>query len=244
MGTAASLRFEVGAASHPGRLRAVNEDAYLDHAAAGLWAVADGMGGHDAGQLASRTVVEALHDIAPPVSAAQLLADCEARVVEANARLRQHAAEEGLTIGTTLAVLLTFEALYAAVWSGDSRIYLIRDGALALLSRDHTEVQDLVETGVLTEAERRTWPRRNVITRAIGVGASPELEIVQGGLAEEDRFVLCSDGLTTHVGDPEILARAASAPPQEACDALVGLALERGGLDNVTVLVVRCAGAR
>jgi protein phosphatase len=243
MTTAASQTFETGAASHPGKLRSDNEDAFLDHAAAGLWAIADGMGGHDDGRLASTTVIEALRNIGPPSSAAELLSGCEARVIEANRQLRQLAAGQGLTIGTTLAALLTYDAHFACVWSGDSRIYLIRDGSIAMLSRDHTEVQDLVESGALTESERQSWPRSNVITRAIGVSAHPELEIVQGTLAQGDLFVICSDGLTNHVSDAEILAGVHSASSQAACDALVALALDRGGTDNVTVMAIRYAAA-
>lgn len=231
--------FEAGATTHAGKVRGENEDSFLANTPVGLWVVADGMGGHDAGRLASLTVVETLGRIAAPQSAADLLAQCEARIVEAHARVQQMAAERGSLIGTTLAVLLAFGADYACVWSGDSRIYRVRDGAIALLSRDHTEVQDLVDRGVLTADEARTWPRRNVITRAIGVGVAPELEMDHGRLTPGDVFVLCSDGLTNHVGEQEMRATIATGSPQQASDALVALALERGGSDNVTVVVVR-----
>jgi protein phosphatase len=238
-----SSRFETGSATHPGKLRTENEDAFLDNAPIGLWAVADGMGGHDAGQLASTTLIEALGTISPTNSAAELLVQCEARIVETNSHLLRIAAERRTTIGTTLALLLAYGVNYACIWSGDSRIYRIRDGAIARLSRDHTEVQDLVDQGLLTAEEGRVWPRRNVITRAIGVGTEPELEIQQGVLVPDDTFVLCSDGLTTHVHDDEILQHVAYVLPQGASDALVALALDRGGTDNVTVVVVHHAEA-
>jgi serine/threonine protein phosphatase PrpC len=136
-------------------------------------------------------------------------------------------------------VLLAHERHFACVWSGDSRIYLVHDGSISLQSRDHTEVQELVSEGKLSPSEARTWPRRNVITRAIGVNADPELEIRDGVLRAGDAFVLCSDGLTGHVEDREILERVVNSESQHACDALVDLTLSRGAADNVTVVVVR-----
>jgi protein phosphatase len=129
------------------------------------------------------------------------------------------------------------------VWSGDSRIYRIRKSQIQQLSVDHTEVQQLVDEGKLTAEEARTWPGRNVITRAIGTYDSPELEIVHGTLELGDTFIICSDGLTQHVEDREILAVAASHPPQRACDLLVDLTLGRGATDNVTVVMVRSYSA-
>jgi protein phosphatase len=232
--------FEAGAATDVGKVRRQNEDNYLVATKCGVWAVADGMGGHEAGDLASRVVIEELERIAAPSSAAELLASCEARLVGANNRLKEIAHERGgVLIGTTVAVLLVYQEFYACVWSGDSRIYRIRDLAIEQLTVDHTEVQQLVAEGRLTAAEARTWPRRNVVTRAIGVYESPELEIVSGVLEPGDIFVICSDGLTAHVEDREILAVAARNPPQRACDLLVARTLDRGASDNVTVVAVR-----
>jgi protein phosphatase len=220
-------------------VRGHNEDNLLARPETGVWAVADGMGGHEAGDLASKTVIDALHSIEPARSAAELLASCEQRVVAANATLAEIGRQRGGTIGTTIAVLLAYDAHFACVWSGDSRIYLVRDGAIGLLSRDHTVVQELVASGQLSEAEARNAPGRNVITRAIGINEDPELEIRDGALLAGDAFVLCSDGLTTHVEDNEILEQVMSAAPQPACDALIGLTLSRGAVDNVTVVVTR-----
>jgi len=231
--------FEAGAATHVGKVRHNNEDNYLIHPRAGLWAVADGMGGHLSGEIASGIVVEELGAVSPPASAAALLASCEAQLVAANGRLRELSRQHNGTIGTTVVVLLVHDRHYACVWSGDSRIYRIRAGAIEQVTVDHTEAQELIAAGSLTAAEARTWPRRNVITHAIGVADDPELEMVDGGLLPGDTFVLCSDGLTAHVDDNEILAAAAGAAPQEACDALVALTLDRGAVDNVTVVVVR-----
>jgi protein phosphatase len=233
-------RFEAGAATHVGKLRQENEDSYLVASRSGVWAVADGMGGHAAGDLASHTVVEELERIAAPSSAAELLADCEARMVSANSRLKNIADQRGgAVIGTTVAVLLAYEEFFACVWSGDSRIYRIRGARIEQMSVDHTEVQQLVADGRLTAEEARTWPGRNVITRAIGVYDDPELEMIDGTLEPGDIFVICSDGLTNHVEDREILALATHNPPQRACDLLIDLTLDRGASDNVTVVLVR-----
>jgi serine/threonine protein phosphatase PrpC len=235
----AKSSIEAGAATHVGKVRQQNEDNYLVATRRGLWAVADGMGGHAAGDVASRTVVEELAAIAIPASASELLASCEQHIVSANSRLKELGDERGALIGTTVAVLLIFDGHYAAVWSGDSRIYRVRKHRIEQISVDHTEVQELISEGRLTAEEARAWPRRNVITRAIGVSDDPELEIKGGALEAGDIFVLCSDGLTAHVDDKEILTLASAHPPQKACDLLVDLTLDRGAVDNVTVVVVR-----
>ena len=131
-------------------------------------------------------------------------------------------------------MLLVYEQFFACVWAGDSRIYRIRQSKIEQLSVDHTEVQELVADGKLSEEEARPWPRRNVITRAIGTYDDLELELTNGTLDHGDIFVICSDGLTNHVEDREILALAKNNPPQRACDLLVELTLDRGGTDNVT----------
>jgi protein phosphatase len=229
-----------GAATHPGRVRQHNEDKYLVLPDSGVWAVADGMGGHEAGSLASATVADALRSIGSPASAPDLLARLEDRILRANRRLKEIARERGgnAVVGSTIAALLVFDRHYAVVWSGDSRLYRIRGGQIEQLSRDHTEAQELVDKGVLRADEAKTWPRRNIVTRALGVHDVPELDIDHGVLEHGDVFVICSDGLTAHVSDGEILDAVARAEPQAACDALVALALDRGGTDNVTVVVI------
>jgi protein phosphatase len=234
------LTFETGAASHPGKVRKRNEDGYLAQPETGVWAVADGMGGHEAGHIASSMVIQSLQSIGTPASAPDLLARFEDRVFRANSRLKEMAQSRGGTMGATMAALLAFDGYYACIWSGDSRVYLIRSGGIAQLSRDHTAAQELVDKGILSKEEARRWPGRNVVTRAIGVSDDAELEIEHGALQADDVFVICTDGLTAHVEDSEILQHAGKQIPQAACDALIALTLGRGGTDNVTVVVVRC----
>jgi serine/threonine protein phosphatase PrpC len=147
---------------------------------------------------------------------------------------------EAAVVGTTLIALLVHGAHYACVWCGDSRAYLRRNGALSRVSRDHSAVQELIDRGLLDEEEARAWPGRNVVTRALGANEQAELELVDGPIHAGDRFLLCSDGLTTHVRDKEIAALIAGGEPQKACDDLLHLTLDRGASDNVSIIIVDC----
>lgn len=232
--------YETGIATDPGKVREVNEDGSYASAEAGIWLIADGMGGHANGKLASGKIVEAAATIGRAASAPDLLARFHDRMLRTNREIQALSSANGGVMGATVAAVLIYGNHCACVWSGDSRVYLMRGGTISQLSRDHTEVQGLVDQGLLTSEEARNWPRRNVITRAIGVFDDPEIETVHGKVLPGDRFVLCSDGLTGHVSDAEILDIADNFPPQDACDRLVGLTLSRGALDNVTVIIARC----
>jgi protein phosphatase len=235
-----NLSFEAGAASDIGKVRERNEDSFLLADESGVFAVADGMGGHDAGDLASRTVVEELAQIAVPLSAAELVASCRARLHNADSRLKAIARQRGgLTIGTTAAVLLVHGRSCTCVWAGDSRIYRIRKGAITQMSVDHNQVQELLAQGGISLAQARLSPLRNIITRAVGVFDELEFETACDVVEPSDIFVICSDGLTAHVEDHEILKVATSNRPQPACNHLVRLTLDRGATDNVTVIIVR-----
>ncbi|CAO4176425.1 PP2C family protein-serine/threonine phosphatase [Methylorubrum aminovorans] len=231
--------FVCGGASHPGCVRQLNEDRYLVAPEIGVFAVADGMGGHEAGEVASTVLVNCLASIGGAVSPSDLLARLEDRLLRANGQIQDVARARGKVIGTTVAVLLAFGRDYACIWAGDSRIYRLRARELQQLSHDHTEVQQLIDAGTLTVEEARTWPRRNVITQAVGVRPEPEFERTSGVLEAGDIFLLCSDGLTGHAEAEDLRLRLDGAEPQIACDSLIALALERGGTDNVTAVVVR-----
>ena len=232
-----------GAATHPGLVREINEDRYLVAPESGVFAVADGMGGHHAGDRASAALVESLATVGTAVTPNDLRARLEDRVLRAHMAIQTLGAESGRIVGSVVAVLLVFGHDFACLWSGDSRIYLIRGGRIAQLTRDHTEVQELLDNAVLTPEEAQAWPRQNVITRAVGVHDRPELDFHAGTIEPGDVFVICSDGLTAHADDADILRLAAGREAQGASDALLALALERGGRDNVTVVVVRFAAA-
>lgn len=164
-------------------------------------------------------------------------------MVAANQEMRAYAAREGrAVIGTTLVAALIFEAHFACLWCGDSRAYLWRAGALRLLTHDHSETQDLVDRGVLDPEEAKLWPRRGVLTRALGASEAPELDLVSDRWAPGDRLLLCSDGLTAHCGDADIAEALAGDDPQAVCDGLIALTLQRGGSDNVTVIALHFEG--
>ena len=230
-------------ATHVGLKRQRNEDNYVLRPEAGLWAVADGMGGHGGGDVASRMVAEALARLPAAASGEALLAAVEAAVADAHREMRAYAQAQGRAVmGTTLVALLLFGSHYACVWCGDSRAYLLRDGALRQLTHDHSETQDLVDRGVLDPEEARVWPRRSVLTRALGATETPELDLLSDRWAPGDAFLLCSDGLTAHCGDADIAAALAGEDPQAACDNLIALTLQRGASDNVTAIALRLAG--
>lgn len=238
-----SFQSDSYAVSHAGCVRPLNEDNFLVEPQSGLWLVADGMGGHDAGEVASASIVEHLATMGIATSAPDLRARFEDRLARAHAEIRRVAQERGVTIGSTVAALLAIDGRFACLWSGDSRVYLVRDDAISQVSRDHTEVQELLDRGVITPDEARNWPRRNVITRAVGVSDDIDVDIAQGELQPGDTFVLGTDGLTAHVSDGEILSAVAGGSPQQACEALLRTVLARGGTDNVTIIVVRMLDA-
>jgi serine/threonine protein phosphatase PrpC len=236
-----AFAFQTACVTNVGLARELNEDNVLSRPDIGLWAVADGMGGHGGGDVASGAVVAALRTLAPTASASQLLAEFEQTIMRINADLRaMRRARAGAILGTTLVALLVHGPHFACVWCGDSRVYLRRNGILSQVSRDHSEVQELVDRGLLRKEEAMTWARRNVVTRALGAADEAELEIVDGPAYVGDRFLLCSDGLTVHVPDDEIESVLGAVHPQKAVDELLHLTLERGASDNVSIIVVDC----
>lgn len=236
-----NFRFESWGLSDAGRVRELNEDRFLMQPELGLWVVADGMGGHAAGEVASDQIVTSLATLGVSSSASDQQARFVDRLARANRQMREYSASHnGMTMGATVAALLTYQSQFCCFWMGDSRVYQVRRGVLTQISHDHSEVQELVDKGTLTRDEARTWPRRNVITRAVGAREHLDVEAVGGTVEVGDTYLLCSDGLTSHVTDNDILAALQGKSPREACEHLVQLALEGGGTDNVTVVVFRC----
>jgi len=225
------------AASHPGAIRPRNEDNMVDRPDIGLWAVADGAGGHGAGDVASAAIAEALEALPPGLSAAEMLAQVRLRLMAVHQALQQQAQARpnGGIIASTIVVLLARGGHYAALWAGDSRAYLLRGGMLHRVTRDHSLVQELVDAGTLTEEEAERHPQANVITRAIGAEGELELDKVSDRILPGDRFVLCSDGVFKELSESQIAALAAEGAVAEQ---LVQAAIAAGGRDNVTVVVV------
>ena len=240
MTCASQFRWTSSARSDAGRVREINEDACLDQPEPGRWAVADGMGGHAVGDLASRLVIDSLSRLASPVSMKTLIADARARLQTANRQLRDEAARRQVQrIGSTVVVLLACDRFCGYLWAGDSRIYLYREGQLRQLTRDHSQVEELKSLGVLTEEEARHHPAQHMITRAVGATDVLELDDDAIEVADGDVFLLCSDGLSNELTDDEIVAVLNSAERENASEQLVELALARGGRDNITAVVVQ-----
>ncbi|HTN13424.1 MAG TPA: protein phosphatase 2C domain-containing protein [Sphingomonadaceae bacterium] len=240
------MGFECVLRTHVGLRRKLNEDALVSLPERGLWAVADGMGGHDAGEVASAKVVEVLSALPVPAQPSHADPDLQARqAVEAlkgaNDALIDlgHQGPEQRTIGSTVVGLAIGNGQYRCFWAGDSRAYRYRDGAIVQITRDHSLVQDLVAAGMLDPNDAEKHPNANVITRA--VGAAEELHIeTKGGVAfPGDIFLLASDGLTRMVTQVEILAALYSKPLEQAVDSLLEMVLARGAPDNVTMVIVR-----
>ena len=237
----AEFRFDSATATDVGRVRSVNEDSHYASDEAGIWLVADGMGGHAAGDFASQTIAGQAATVGRAVSRQDLKQRFLQRLALANSAILAHSMTLGRgAIGSTLAALLVKDGAYVCVWSGDSRVYRLREGLLQRVSKDHTEVQSLLDAGAITPEEAANWPRKNVITRAIGVTEPPEYEIREGLVADGDLFLICSDGMTEYFEDPEIESVLNEGG---ALDVLarrfVQGAVDRGGKDNVSVVIMQ-----
>jgi len=229
------VKINWGAATDVGKRRAGNEDALLVDADRMLFAVADGMGGHNAGEVASATAIEALRATYkdPPH-----LSDA---VKEANDAVIQKAATEAgyENMGTTLTAVAVDGDTATISHVGDSRAYLLRDGELTQVTDDHSWVEQLVREGKLTPEEAEVHPQRSIVTRALGIEANVTVDNDSVDLAPGDRVLICSDGLTSMVREPEIAATLRrDSNPQRAADGLVAAANKAGGEDNITVIVL------
>ncbi len=233
-----SLRLVSTATTHPGLVRRVNEDRHCERPQDGLWVVADGMGGHAHGDWAAHAVVQALEGVELPAdfdAAVQTVAD---GVHSANRRIWAEAQRREQQMGSTVVALLIRDDRFAALWVGDSRAYLLRDDMLVPLTRDHSQVQEMVDRGLIAPEDAAHHPRGHVLARAIGVGARIAVDVVADSVEPGDRFLLCSDGLSGPVVDEELRQSLSRSSPSEAVEALLAQALARGAPDNVTAIVV------
>jgi len=233
-------RFCSWAVTHPGAKRTHNEDAYVDRPDLGIWAVADGAGGHQAGEVASGMIAKALQEIPKGLPAPELLAQVRLAVENTHVALREEAARRGpdVLVASTIVVMLARGDHFACLWAGDSRAYLLRDGVMSQITRDHSLVQELLEAGAIRPEEALNHPRGNVITRAVGAEADEiVLDKVSDRLLPGDRFLLCSDGLCKTLPESDLahlLASADGTSPQ----ALIDAALALDASDNVTAVMV------
>ena len=233
-----SPRFTSHALTHLGLVRRRNEDAFLDRPDRLLWAVADGMGGHEAGDLGSRMIVDALGAIEPSADLDGLVHAAAGELIGVDAALRGRAAllGRGAVIASTVVVLLAGGGEIACLWAGDSRLYRWRGGLFEQLTIDHSKVQDMVDAGLLRPEDMAGHPLSHIVTRSIG-GGRLEFGMLREKLQPGDRFLLCSDGLTNMVADREIARELGIAAPGEAAERLLDLVLARGAIDNVTIVI-------
>ena len=236
------MNWLTAAESHPGMRRKINEDVVLTRPDVGLWVVADGMGGHAAGDVAARMVADSLDAMQCPSELAAFVDRVEDTLTDINVRIREHSAEHfgGRTMGCTVVTLLARGRAGIALWAGDSRLYRLREAEFVQVTRDHSPLEDLVEQGVLTEEEAEKHPDSNVITRAVGGQSELRLDIAMFDIEAGDTYLLCSDGLYRELSFDEIKAHLLTDDLNASIQALLQLALERGARDNVSIVIARC----
>jgi len=224
-----------------GLKRKVNEDAVLVRTERGLWAVADGMGGHEAGEVASAKVTEALLHLPIVYTLDELVAAAIEALGQVNRELITLARSDHTprTIGSTVVGLAIASGEFRCFWAGDSRCYRIREDSIMQLTRDHSLVQDLVDAGMLDPAEAEGHPDSNVITRAVGVRDNLRVETIGGDARSGDIFLIASDGLTRPLEDEEMYEELTMNPPEVAAGNLLEMVMTRGAPDNVSFVIVR-----
>jgi serine/threonine-protein phosphatase Stp1 len=231
--------------THAGARRTHNEDVYVDRPDLGLWAVADGAGGHEAGEVAAAMIADSLGSIPGGLPPAQLLAEVRRRIAETHRALRTEAGRRGprAVIAATLVLVLARGHHFACLWAGDARAYLLRQGVLSQLSRDHSLVQELIDTGAITTAEAEGHPRANVVTRAVGADLDDfELDKTTGILAPGDRFLLCSDGVSKCLAEAELTALLGAPEGVPPTELLLAAALAHEASDNITAVTIEVVG--
>lgn len=225
--------------THTGLVRKVNEDAVLALPDHDIWLVSDGMGGHDAGDYASRLIADSVATIPPGLDPATRMRALRDAIQAAHSTIVAEAARRGGgTIGATVAALLMAPGHFVALWAGDSRIYRLRDGHLEMLTTDHSAVAAYVLAGNMTWDEAEQHPHSNAITRAVGVGDEVEIDKIRGETQPSDRFLICSDGLTKYTTEAMLQDVLGAATLEAAGDQLMQIALAGGGADNISIIVV------
>lgn len=235
------IKWNSSADTNVGMVREVNEDSIMSNPEAGLWAVADGMGGYEAGDVASNMIVTSLSEITKDNHLDSFVNTIEDKIMDANQRILEYAdiMHDGRMLGSTLVGLLIKGQVGVCMWAGDSRLYLLRNNQLQQLSRDHSHVQELIDQGAITEEQALTHPDSNVITRAVGTGNDLYLDINTFNVQLGDTFLLCSDGLYNTVDEFEIEEQMRRHDTDDAVKQLIVRSLENGAPDNVSIVMVK-----
>lgn len=236
------IDWHCGSRTDRGCVRELNEDALIARPDIHLWAVADGMGGHQVGDVASRIIIETLAESGGSNRLSVFVDEVENKLREANQRILHYAStmfEGGATMGSTLVSLLICGRVGVTMWVGDSRLYRLRNQQLKQITSDHSHVQELLRMGAITEEEAEGHPQSNVITRAIGVDEEGLVDLAVFNVQVGDIFLLCSDGLHNSVDQRHIRQLLSEFDAQQAADSLIAASLENGAPDNVSVIVIK-----
>lgn len=227
------------AKTHVGLKRKVNEDAILALPEHSIWVVSDGMGGHEAGDYASRLIADSIATIPIGLDPTARMHALREAIQAAHRIIVQESESRGRgVIGATVVALMLANNHFVAIWAGDSRIYRLRNGQIEMLTTDHSAVADFVLAGQMTWDEAEQHPQSNAITRAVGVGDELELDKVRGEVKPGDRFLICSDGLTKYATFGILQDTLGTYPIETVSDRLIQIALTGGGGDNISVIVV------
>jgi serine/threonine protein phosphatase PrpC len=225
---------------HRGKRRATNEDAVMSRPSARLWAVADGMGGHKSGEVASSAIAEALRSLPLNGNLADDLDAVEDALCGVNERLREHARVTcpGGTVGSTVVAMLALARVGVALWAGDSRLYRLRGRRLEQITRDHNPVSDLLDSGAVSEAEALAADT-NIVTRAVGGHSDLFLDVAVFDIDPQDTYLLCSDGLYRELGMADLAQALQGESPDQIAKGLLGRCLETAARDNVSLIIAR-----
>ncbi len=221
-----------------GTVRKHNEDSYLASPEKQLWVVADGMGGHMRGDVASQAIIETFQKFKPLRTVSQTIDDLEKRTLRVNIKLREDLDKNpGNVMGSTIAMMYAKHEVGYFMWAGDSRIYSYRNKVLKQISHDHSFIQESVDKKIMTAEEASAHPSSNIITRAVGVHSRLYIDLDYRRIKPGDKFLICSDGLFKDVKLKEI-ADKLDQIPYKAAESLIDMALSKGANDNVTVIVI------
>lgn len=224
-----------------GVVRELNEDSLLSLPQRQFWAVADGMGGYEAGNVASSMIVTSLQELEAVDTLNRLVNNIENRILDVNHRILEYAdiMLDGRTLGSTVVSLAIKGRVGICLWVGDSRLYRLRNRQLMQLSRDHSQVQEQIQQGYITADQAENHPESNVITRAVGASSELYVDINVFNAQLGDIYLLCSDGLYNMVSKQALTDTLLNHPIEQAVDSLIQQAIEGGGDDNISVILVK-----
>ncbi len=236
------LQWKAVGRTDSGRIRKHNEDSILVRDDGALWCVADGMGGHGSGEVASQLITSTLRRISPPLNLADAIDTADKALQAAHRALGEQGEKRGQIIGSTVLIAIPRGEFLAILWAGDSRAYLLRDTRCHMLTSDHTQLQSLIDRHEMSLDEAENHPAGNMVTRAVGAPGPIMVDIEIIRAEPGDRLLLTSDGLGKHVADDELASLLrVSADGGQTADRIIATVLDRGAADNISVVIADCS---